>query len=81
LRERVKSKGKKMETRPIKEGDTVKVIAQGKFHSQEVNVLAVKVRTFKRTRKTTYRLATMRDEKYFPTWWDSDEIALVKLAR
>jgi hypothetical protein len=70
-----------METQSIKEGDTVRVIAQGKFHSQEVNVLTVKVRTFNRTRKTTYRLATMWDEKYFPTWWDSDEIALVEPAR
>jgi hypothetical protein len=81
MREGVKSKEKKMETRPIKEGDIARVIASGKFHGQEVNVLTVKVKTFKRNWKTTYRLATMWDEKYFPTWWDEHEIALVELAR
>ena len=63
----------------IAQGDIARVKVQGKFQDQEVEVLAVKVKKVRNHRKTTYRLATMWDEKYFPAWFDENEIEPVNL--
>ncbi len=58
----------------INVGDMVRVKVEGKFHNQEVKVLAVK----HKKSKTVYSLDVKWDETPRPSWFDEDEIELVK---
>ena len=58
----------------IVQGDIVRVLADGKFEGQVVEVLKVNLKTH----YTEYQLAVIRDGTLRPSWFSENEIELVQ---
>jgi hypothetical protein len=52
-----------------------KVLAEGQFKNQIVEVLTVRRKKY----KTDYQLATTWNDMPYPAWFDEDEIELIPL--